>query len=113
MPSVVPTVEEEIIKEVAAEMDLSYKQARDIIINGQGAFTKHVMESGMYNSVRWPYLGTFRVKIKRMQIRKYMEGLLPIYRHIYRQQIKHGYIFPSRYKAATEKVNFYNKRKKK
>ena len=114
MPSVVPTVEEEIIKEVAAELDLSYKQVRDIVINGQGAFTKQVMESDQYDSVRWPYLGIFKIKMRHMQIKHYMRGMLPMYRRLYRQQLREGYIFPRRFKRVKQDITFaYIPQKKK
>lgn len=106
MPSAVPTVEEELFKEVAAELDLSYKLVRDIVLNGQGLFTKHLMESDNYDAIRWPYMGKFKVKMRHMQVKHYMKGMQPMFRHIYRQQIREGYIFPERYSRKQKEIHF-------
>jgi hypothetical protein len=90
MPLIHETVEEELIKEVALEMDISYNLARDIIINGQSAFTKHIMESPNYDSVRWPKIGVFKLKEKHMMVKKHMKGMSEISRKIFREVIKNN-----------------------
>jgi len=93
MPVIVDTVEEEIMKEISADTGISYNIIRDVVINGQSEFTKHVIESGEYDSVRWPHFGTFKLKYKFMLIKKHITGMAPIYRKIYRRLIKEGKVF--------------------
>ena len=93
MPLIVDSVEEELMKEVAVELDLPYNVVKDIIINGQSGFTKHTMESGGYNSVRWPKFGTFKLKTKFMLVKKHMKGLSSVQRRIFKRKIKDGLVF--------------------
>ena len=93
MPATVETVEEEIMKGISADMDLPYSTVKDIIINGQSGFTKHVIESGGYNSVRWPLLGTFKLKHRFMLVKKHMSGMPKVYQKMYRKMIHDGKIF--------------------
>ncbi len=93
MPLIVDPVEEEIMKEISADLDIPYNIVRDVIINGQSGFTKHVIESGGYNSVRWPRFGVFKLKAKFMLVRKHMEGLKAIDRKIMKERIKKGLVF--------------------
>ena len=93
MPVIVDTVEEEIMKEISADTGIPYNVVKDIVINGQSGFTKHVIESGGYNSVRWPKLGTFKLKHKFMLVKKHMTKMAPIYKKMYRKSIKEGKIF--------------------
>lgn len=81
------------MKEISADTGIPYSTVRDIIINGQSGFTKHTMESGGYNSVRWPKLGTFKMKHRYMLIRKHMEGMNPFYQDIYRKLVDSGKVF--------------------
>lgn len=81
------TVEDEIMKEVALELNVPYNTVRDVVINGQAAFTKHIMESSNYDSVRWPRLGTFKLKTKHMMIKKHMMGMTKGTQKIYRKVI--------------------------
>ena len=90
MPLIHETVEEELIKEVAVELDVSYSMARDIIVNGQSGFTKHIMESANYDSVRWPKIGIFKLKEKHMLVKKHMLGMQAISRKIFREVIKNN-----------------------
>ncbi len=93
MPVIVDTVEEEIMKEISADTGIPYNMIKDIVINGQSAFTKHVIESGGYDSVRWPLLGTFKLKYKFMLVKKHINGMAPIYKKMYRNLIKAGKVF--------------------
>ncbi len=81
------------MKEISADLQIPYSMVKDIVINGQSGFTKHTMESGGYNSVRWPKFGTFRLKHKYMLIRKHMSGMSPVYRDMYRQLVDKGKLF--------------------
>jgi hypothetical protein len=93
MPIIVETVEEEIMKEISADMDIPYNVVKDIVMNGQSGFTKHVIESGGYDSVRWPRFGTFKLKHKFMMIKKHLMGMSPLYQKLYRDMLKKGHIF--------------------
>lgn len=93
MPIIVESVEEEIMKEISADMDIPYSVVRDVVINGQSGFTKHIMESDGYNSVRWPRFGIFKLKDKFMLVKKHMKGLGKVQRRIYRKKIKAGLVF--------------------
>ena len=93
MPSIVKTVEEEIMKEISADTGIPYSMVKDIIINGQSGFTKHVIESGGYNSVRWPKFGTFKLKHRFMMVRKHIEGLNPVYKDLFKKAVKEGKVF--------------------
>jgi hypothetical protein len=93
MPLIVDPVEDEIMKEISADLDIPYSVVRDVVINGQSGFTKHVIESGGYNSVRWPKFGIFKLKAKFMLVKKHMRGLSIIDRKITKYRIKQGLVF--------------------
>jgi len=93
MPLTVESVEEEIMKEISADMDIPYNVVKDVIVNGQSGFTKHIIESGGYNSVRWPRFGIFKLNTKFMLIKKHMQGLSTVHRKVYRKKIKSGLVF--------------------
>ena len=97
MPITVPSVEDLIMKEISADLDIPYSMVRDIVINGQAGFTKHVMESGQYNGVRWPYFGAFKVKAHHVQVKKYMQGSDRVHREIMRIRIAEGHVFPRKF----------------
>lgn len=90
MPLIHETVEDEIMKEISAEMNIPYNSVRDIIVGGQSAFTKNIMESANYDSVRWPKLGVFKLKEKHMMVKKHMFGMPSISRKIFREVIKNN-----------------------
>jgi len=85
------------MKELSADLDMPYNLIRDVVIGGQSGFTKHIIESGTYHSVRWPHLGAFKIKARFLQVKKYMSGMKPIYKDMYRLQIKYGNIFPRKF----------------
>jgi len=90
---VVNSVEEEIMKEMSADMDIPYNMIKDVVINGQSGFTKKVMEDGNYNSIRWPKFGVFKLKHKHMLIKKHMIGMNKIQQSLYRSKVINGKIF--------------------
>ncbi len=94
MPITIQSIEEEIMKEMSADMNIPFNTIRDVVIGGQSAFTKHTMESGEFNNVRWPKFGIFKVKPRYVQIKHFMRGVKPEQRFIYRELIKRGTIFP-------------------
>jgi len=93
MPLIVDSIEEDIMKEMSADMDIPYNVIKDIVINGQSAFTKHTMESGGYNSVRWPRFGVFKINTKFMLVKKHMRGLSSSDKKVFRKTIKSGKTF--------------------
>ncbi len=95
MPITLPSVEDDIMKEISADLNIPYNVVRDVVINGQSAFTKKVIESGTFHSVRWRFLGLFKVKPRNVQIKKFMRGVDPSQRFIYRKLIKQGKFFPT------------------
>lgn len=95
------------MKEVAHEMGLPYNQVRDVIINGQSGFTKYIMESNTFHGIRWPYLGLFKAKIKKVQMAKYMKGATGLNKKIFTRQVKRGKVFEQRFaERETDKVLF-------
>jgi len=91
MPTAKKTIEADVMREISKEMDIPYSIVKDVVINGQSAFTKHVMENGGYGSVRWPGFGLFRLKHKFMLVNKHMKGLTPIVKKVFGNYIKtHG-----------------------
>ena len=90
MPLIHETVEDAILKEVAEELKIPYSFVRDIVLNGQSGFTKHIMESPNYDSVRWPKMGLFKLKEKHMLVKKHMKGMPAISRKIFREVIKNN-----------------------
>ena len=98
----IETVEEDLMKEVASEMRLPYKTVRDIVINGQNAFVASVISSGSFNSVRMPFLGTFKIRPKYALVSEQMKQLDPISREILKQRIQNGSVFERHYEKIQE-----------
>jgi hypothetical protein len=61
-------------KDVATELGLPIQDVRNIIW-AQSEFTKEVMESGSFDSVRWPFLGIFKSKPKEVQMINHLRGM--------------------------------------
>jgi hypothetical protein len=93
MPLNRETVEEKIMKEMSADMGIPYNKIRDVVINGQSGFTKHVIESGGYDSVRWPLFGIFKLKEKHLLVRDHMKGMSKMYQQMFRRGLGKGHIF--------------------
>lgn len=81
-------INEELYKEVALEFGFSVKQVKDIIVNGQSKFTTQIMASNTFDSVRWPYIGVFKAKIKVANILNYMKGLTKEQKKFFQDQYK-------------------------
>jgi hypothetical protein len=69
------TINDRLYLETSRELDLPLKLVKDILINGQGKFTAHVMANNTFDGIRWPYFGVFKAKHKVIQILNYMKGL--------------------------------------
>lgn len=65
-----------IIKEVAAELGLDFKIVKNMV-DSQSEYTKVVMESDSFDSIRWPYLGVFKSKPKEVQMINHLKGMTP------------------------------------
>ena len=63
------------MKQVAAELNIPYNVVKDVIINGQSAYTKHIIRTSNYGSVRWPYFGLFKLKTKQLLYAKHTKGM--------------------------------------
>ena len=77
------SIEEEVMHQVADELNIPYHKVRDIIIGGQSKFTAHVMKSATFNGVRWPYLGSFVVKSRNVMIKRYKMGLQGMHKQLF------------------------------
>lgn len=65
-----------IAKEVSTELGLPQDTVKQIL-NIQSEYTKEVMESNSFDSIRWPYLGVFKSKPKEIMIINYIKGMTP------------------------------------
>jgi len=65
-----------ILKEVAEELGLPLSTVK-AMVNAQSEYTKIVMESDTYDSIRWPYLGVFKSKPKEVQMINHLRGMTP------------------------------------
>jgi hypothetical protein len=83
-------INDELYKEVALELGISDKVVQDVILNGQSKCTAVMIASNFFDSVRWPYLGSFKAKHKSIQILNYMKGLNPIQKEFFLESIKTG-----------------------
>lgn len=82
------TINDDLYLEVSLEMGIPVSLVKDVINNGQGKFTAHVMSNNEFNGVRWPYFGTFRAKHKSVQVLSYMKGLDPIQKKFFLEQLR-------------------------
>lgn len=80
-----------ILKEVAAELGLPLSTVR-AIIDSQSEYTKVVMESGSYDSIRWPYLGVFKSKPKEVQMINHLKGMTPEQASEFKKKVRTGKI---------------------
>ena len=65
-----------VMKEVADELGLPLEAVKNII-SSQSEYTKVVMESDTFDSIRWPYLGVFKSKPKEVQMINHLKGMNP------------------------------------
>ncbi len=64
------------IRKVADELGLNVKDVKEIV-NVQSEFTKDVMQDNSFYSIRWPYLGIFKAKLKEIQMINHLRGMTP------------------------------------
>ena len=78
-------INQELLEEVAEALDLPIKQVKEIT-NVQSKFTAEIIRSNLFDSIRWPYFGTFKAKVKQANIINYMKGLTPAQRKFFTSQ---------------------------
>ena len=78
-------INEKLIRQISEELDLPIKQVREIV-GSQSKFTTEVMRSDMFDSVRWPYFGVFKAKVKHANVLNYMKGLNSAQRKFFSSQ---------------------------
>ena len=78
-----------VMREVANELGLPLETVR-IIVNSQSQFTKEIMESNSFDSIRWPYMGVFKSKPKEVQIINHLKGLSPEQQREFKRRIRAG-----------------------
>jgi nucleoid DNA-binding protein len=83
------TCNEIILKSVSEELGLSLNTVRKMVAT-QFEFVKTTIESGKFESVRLPYLGSFTVKFKEVQMMNHVRGLSPDQRKQFRKDVMTG-----------------------
>ena len=76
-------VSDQLMREVAEELNLPLKTVKEVIMNGQSKFTAYVMKSNTFDGVRWPFLGKFTAKVKAAQVLKHLKGLNSIQKEFF------------------------------
>jgi hypothetical protein len=78
-----------VTKEVSTELGLPLETVK-AVVSSQSYFTKQVMESGTYDSVRWPYLGIFKSKPKEVQMISHLKGMTPEQQKEFKIAVRRG-----------------------
>ena len=78
-----------VLREVANELGLPIETVK-AIVNSQSYYTKQVMESNTFDSVRWPYLGVFKSKPKEVQMINHLKGLSPEQQKEFKRRVRAG-----------------------
>lgn len=79
------------IVEVAKELGLTTKVVKEIV-DSQSEYTRIVMESGSFDSIRWPYLGIFKSKPKEIQMINHLKGMTPEQANDFKKAVRTGKI---------------------
>lgn len=77
------------MREVANELGLDIETVKSII-SSQSYFTKQVMESNTFDSIRWPYLGIFKSKPKEVQLLNHLRGLTLEQQRDFKRRVRSG-----------------------
>ena len=91
-----------ILREVSQELGLPLETVK-LIVNSQSEYTKSVIEQGIFDSVRWPYLGIFKSKPKEVQMLTHLQGMTPEQQADFKRKVRTGKI----------KLNTWENKKKK
>lgn len=79
------------IVETAKELGLTRKEVEDIV-NIQSQYLRLIMESGTFDSVRFPNLGAFVSKPLEVQMLEHLKGLTPEQAIDFKKQVRTGKI---------------------
>lgn len=63
-----------LYEEVAEELNLRPEQIQDIVIEGQGKFIKHIIETSLFDTVTMPYLGKIKANFRKVQAVSHAQG---------------------------------------
>ena len=88
------TVEEEIYKEIADTLELPVSLVKDMVENGQSAYTASLMKATNFESVRWRYLGRFEANPYKAMVSSNVKGMNRIQTELFFKQIAKGNILP-------------------
>ena len=80
-----------ILKEVANELGLPLETVKKMV-SAQSEYTKVVMSSSTFDSVRWPYLGVFKSKPKEIQMLNHLRGMTPQQASEFKKAVRTGKI---------------------
>lgn len=86
--------------EVSQELGLPLSTVKKIVA-AQSGYTKEIIESGTFDSVRWPYLGRFSAKHKMVQMINHIKGMSAEQAIQFKKDVKAGRI----------KFNWWEKKK--
>lgn len=81
----------ECIRDTAKALGLSNKDVEEIV-NIQSAYLRFIMESGTFDSVRFPALGCFRSKPLEVQMLEHLKGLTKEQQEDFKKQVRTGKI---------------------
>jgi hypothetical protein len=84
----IKTINDQVLEDTAATLNLPLKLVKDVVINGQSKFTAHTIASNTFDGIRWPYFGVFKAKHKIVQVLSYMKGLDPVQKTFFRNMLK-------------------------
>lgn len=76
-----------VIKDTALELGLPIQDVKNIIWC-QAEFTKEIMESNTFDSVRWPFFGIFKSKPKEVQMINHLRGMTPEQQEEFKWKVK-------------------------
>lgn len=93
-----------ILREVASELGLPLETVKDIV-NFQSEYTKEVMESNSFDSVRWPYLGVFKSKPKEVQMINHLRGMTPEQQAEFKKAVRTKQIILNQWEKDLKKKN--------
>ena len=80
-----------VMKDVAQELGLPLDTVKKMT-QAQSEFTKHVIESSTFDSVRWSYLGVFKSKPKEIQMINHLKGMTPEQAYEFKKAVRTGKI---------------------
>lgn len=92
------------LKEVSLELGLPLETVK-AMVNTQSEYTKVVMESNSYDSIRWIYLGVFKSKPKEIQMINYLRGMTPFQQSEFKKAVRTGKIRLNQWEKTKNNTN--------